>query len=93
VVPASESDDDQASAGLQQASWRMPTFSDNESTNAEPTPQAHEGARREAKVWEKAKAKVKEDDKGKGKADGKDKNNAPHQQPSDRKWVAPKLKR
>jgi hypothetical protein len=38
VVPASDSDDDQASASLQQASWRMPTFSDNESTNTEPTP-------------------------------------------------------
>jgi hypothetical protein len=51
--------------------------------------------RREAKVQEKGKAKVKEDNqgKGKGKADGKDKNNAPHQKPSDRKWVAPKLRR
>jgi hypothetical protein len=38
VVPASDSDDDQASASLQQALWRMPTFSDNESTNTEPTP-------------------------------------------------------
>jgi hypothetical protein len=109
VVPASESDDDQESADLQQASWtrRMPTSSDNESTNAELTPQAHEGARGEAKVREKGKAKVKGDDKGKakvkgddkgkgkagGKHDGKDKNNAPHQQPSDRKRVAPKLKR
>jgi hypothetical protein len=49
--------------------------------------------RREVKVQEKGKAKVKEDNQGKGKADGKDKNNAPHQKPSDRKWVAPKLRR
>jgi hypothetical protein len=93
VVPASDSDDDQASASLQQASQRMPTFSDNESTNTELTPQAHEGVRREVKAQEKGKVKVKEDNQGKGKADGKDKNNAPHQQLSDRKWIAPKLER
>jgi hypothetical protein len=69
-------------------SWRMPTFSDNESLNAELMAKTRGGGEARGNVGKgKAKANVM------GKHDGNDNNKASDQKPADTERVPPKLKR